>query len=116
LEKYTKDPNKGYLNSDGEVVCIGLNPNKFSINRDWVVTNKKFQHRDYCSEDCYKKSKEKRWRERREKKRLKKYQDLPEYERPNGHCKICGKDITDKRADALTCCSAHRQGYNRRKK
>lgn len=99
-----------YLKSKGKEVSLD------EVREELAAIPKKiFPYRDYCSEECYKKYRERKRKETRDKKRLKNYQDLPEYERPDGFCKICGKNISNKKAGAVTCCPAHRQAYKRRK-
>ena len=75
-------------------------------------------HRDYCSDECYKKSRERKRKERREGERHSKYWKLPASDRPDGFCKICGKNISDMRVGALLCpnhTAGERRKYYRQK-
>jgi hypothetical protein len=119
LESLEDDTREHYFNSKGDLVSITRTDIEGTLLEEpsiWVWTNKKFPYRDYCSDECYKIARERKRKDRREKTQLKKIKGLAANERPDGHCKICGKDISDKRAGALTCGPAHRKEYNRMKK
>ena len=111
LEKASKGPDFGYFNSEGEFVHTDVK----MVDKDWIWTNKKFPHHNFCSDECYKKYKIRKRKARQDKNRMEKYRNLPVDERPDGFCKVCDKDISDKRAGVLTCCPAHRQEYKRRR-
>lgn len=91
-----------FFDSNGCVVIIGktdiegtLLP-KPSLH---VWTNKEFKpHRDYCSDECYNKSRERKRKERRKIKRQIKYRKLPADKIPDGYCKICEHEILERRA------------------
>jgi hypothetical protein len=73
-------------------------------------------HREQCSDECYKKHKTRNRKERLDRNRHKKYESLPADEIPDGFCKVCGKNISDRRTGALICENpTHRKQYNRRK-
>lgn len=112
----------GRVTKDGDIIVYDLilpenldEKPKISYDDSLVFTTRKFIYRDYCSEKCYKKARNNKQRERRKKERENRYaQNIPE-EIPNGFCKVCKKDISDKRAGALTCCNAHRKKLERLK-
>lgn len=123
-------PESGYISAEGDAVCYsdesiidfneGLFEDKprYNKNRVWICTNKKFVHRDYCSDECYKKSRERKRKDRRDTERIKKYTNYPPTKQPDGRCKLCHKDITDQRAGSLICknhSESERRKYFRQK-
>jgi len=72
-------------------------------------------HRYQCSDECYEVHKEQDRKIRMDRNRLKKYEGLPAEEIPDGYCKICQVNISDKRAGALTCSDTCRKKYSRKK-
>jgi len=101
-----------HFNSDGDlVVMINVDPPVIFH----ILTHKKFELHDYCTKECRKRAKNIRRLNKRFQDLSKKYDELQDDERPDGHCKVCGKDLSDKRAGALTCGPAHRQQYKRKR-
>lgn len=117
LRKQCEDPKfnhifGNYVNSEGDLaITIKLDPPVIFF----IATTKKFELHDYCTKECQKRAKNIRRLNERFRNTSKKYEDLQDNEHPDGSCKICGKDISDKRLGSLTCCPAHRQRYKRRK-
>jgi len=106
LESMKKRPEKEYFNSD-----LDLDFGPVDSRGHFIITTTPFETRNYCTRKCQRGAKNRRRRIARSQK----YQNLSQEDKPDGYCKICGKDLSDKRAGALTCCSAHRQQYKRMK-